>query len=349
MHRVTIDEVAERADVSTATVSRALSGSRPVSPAVAARVRSAAEDLGYSVNSIARALRSNRTDAVGMVVPSISNPFFTSLVESVEHELGLHHKQLFLCDARSDPELERDRLRSLIARNVDGMIISPSRGAESAPALVEAARARPLVQLDRFVAGTDTDWVGVDDVAAMRLVIEHLVATGVRTAAFAGARPTNSSTERRQSGFSRWTREFGIRVRARDVLLGDYSVEWGEQVLERLSRHALPGAIVCADDLIALGVTRAARARGIVVPDEVAVTGYDDITFARLTEPPLTTVAQPRERIAAEAVRLLEAASGRPPGEPGGAAHIALAPRLVVRASSRSCQDEGAVSAAGRH
>lgn len=337
MQRVTIAQVAERAGVSTATVSRVLSGRGPVSAAVQRKVRKAADDLGYQVNSIARALRNSRTDTVGMVVPSISNPFFTSLVESVEHALGREGKELLLCDARSDPEVEARRLATLVARNVDGIIVSPSHGTLSGAAVQETAGRLPLVQLDRFVGGTSTDWVGVDDVAAMRQVMDHLHAGGVRSAAFAGSLLTNSSTEQRFAGFRRRSEDLGIAVDPDQILLGDYSVEWGETAAARLiAAGDLPDAIVCADDLIALGVTRACRAHGVDVPGRVQVTGYDNIEFSRLSEPALTTIDQPRDRIATEAVRLLAAAAGEADGDRGPSAHIALVPTLVVRESTRA-------------
>ncbi|MCI2421664.1 LacI family transcriptional regulator [Saccharopolyspora sp. K220] len=336
---MTIADVAERAGVSTATVSRALTGSRPVAAETVRRVQRAAAELGYSVNSIGRALRSNRTDTIGMVVPSISNPFFTSLVENVEHALGGSGKQLFLCDARSDPVIEAERLRSLVARNVDGIIVSPTHGVDSAPAVLEAARAVPLVQLDRYVGGTSTDWVGVDDIAAMRLVVDHVHAAGARSAAFVGSLLTNSSTERRLAGFQQRAAALRMTVREDWLLLGEYSIAWGEEALARLTGTGrMPDVIVCADDLIALGVTRACRAVGIKVPDEVQVTGYDNIEFARLGEPPLTTVDQPRKKIASEAVRLLAAASSPEAAE--AAAHIALIPNLVVRHSTREVPDD---------
>lgn len=338
LQRVTIAQVSERAGVSTATVSRVLSGRGPVSAAVAQKVRRAADELGYQVNSIARALRNSRTDTVGMVVPSITNPFFTSLVESVEHALEREGRELFLCDARSDPAVEARRLASLVARSVDGIIVSPSHGTESGAAVQETANRLPLVQLDRFVAGTNTDWVGVDDVAAMRQVMDHLHEGGARSAAFVGSLLTNSSTEQRFAGFRRRAEELGMSVDPDQVLLGDYSVDWGEAAAARLADDP-PDAIVCADDLIALGVTRAFRASGVSVPGRVQVTGYDNIEFSRLGEPALTTVDQPRDRIAEEAVRLLAAASRA--GEAGDAgrapsAHIALVPSLVVRDSTRA-------------
>jgi LacI family transcriptional regulator len=328
--RVTIRDVAERAQVSTATVSRALSGAKPVSPAVAEQVRRAADELGYAGNGIASALRRSRTDTVGMVVPSITNPFFTGLVEHVEHALQEAGRQLFLCSSRSDPGLEAQRLRSLVARQVDGIIISPAHGSLSTPAVHRAAQELPLVQVDRYVTGVDSDWVGVDDDAALGLVAEHLSARGVRSAAFVSSRLTNSSTELRVAGFRRHADRLGIAVTG--VHLGEYSIAWGRQAAEQLLREGpRPGAVVCADDLIAFGVLQACTAAGVRVPGDLLVTGFDDVPFAALSNPPLTTVHQPQREIAAEAVRLLSRVLG---DEHAAPSRTALTPSLTVREST---------------
>jgi LacI family transcriptional regulator len=332
MRKATIRDVAERVGVSTATVSRALSGSRPVSEELAKTIRRAADDLGYSGNIIASSLRRSRTDTVGMVVPSIANPFFTSLVVNVEHVLFQRGLQLFLCDSRSDPDIEAQRLRSLVSRQVDGIIISPCHGERSAEAVQWSARALPLVQLDRFVRDTHTDWVGVDDDAAQALVMDHLAAQGVRTAAFISSELTNSSTELRRAGFFRHAQRVGIETRDEWTMLGDYSIDWGREAsLQLLGNSARPDAVVCADDLIALGVLQSCQTSGLDVPGDILVTGFDDIPFSALSNPPLTTVRQPQERIAAEAARLLDQAMN---SAVTGTAHIALKPELIVRQST---------------
>ncbi|WP_243470104.1 LacI family DNA-binding transcriptional regulator [Klenkia marina] len=327
---MTIRDVAERAGVSTATVSRALSGARPVSPSVHEQVTRAADDLGYSGNGIASALRRSRTDTVGMVVPSIANPFFTALVEGVEHALQQAGRQLFLCSSRSDPDLEAQRLRSLVARQVDGIVISPVHGIRSLEAVSWAAGQLPLVQVDRYVAGVDSDWVGVDDDLALQLVVDHLADRGVRSAAFVSSTLTNSSTELRVAGFREHTARRGVSVD--QVLLGDYSIGWGREAMQRLlAAGPLPDAVACADDLIALGVLQVCAEAGVGVPGDLLVTGFDDIPYAALSDPPLTTVRQPQDDIADEAVRLLSAALGPDRAAP---ARSALAPSLVVRAST---------------
>jgi LacI family transcriptional regulator, galactose operon repressor len=332
--RVTIRDVAARAGVSTATVSRALSGAKRVSPDIIEQVRRAADELGYAANGIASALRRSRTDTVGMVVPSITNPFFTSLVEGVEHALQDSGQQLFLCSSRSDPTLEMQRLRSLVARQVDGIVISPVHGTASTAAVSWAAGELPLVQVDRYVTGVDSHWVGVDDNEALRLIVEHLAGRGVRSAAFISSELTSSSTELRVAGFQSHTARLGITVPPGATFLGEYSIDWGCSAMQRLlAAGPLPDAVVCADDLIALGVLEACGTAGVSVPEDVLVTGFDDIPFAALSDPPLTTVHQPHLRIAAEAVRLLtQRTAGREPHP--DRTRLALPPTLVVRAST---------------
>lgn len=332
MRKATIRDVAEHAGVSTATVSRALSGSRPVSDELARTIRSAVAELGYSANVIASSLRRSRTDTIGMVVPSIANPFFTSLVENVEHALAQRGWQLFLCDSRSDPVVEAQRLKTLVARQVDGIIISPCHGSRSGDGVRSAATALPVVQLDRFATNTHTDWVGVDDDAAQAMLMDHLRERGARSAAFISSQLTNSSTELRRAGFFRHTHRVGITTREEWTKLGDYSIAWGREASRViLGAGESPDAVVCADDLIALGVLQTCSTLGLSVPHDVMVTGFDNIPFSELSNPPLTTIGQPQERIAAEAVRLLDQAMT---GAVGSTAHIALKPQLVVRRST---------------
>jgi len=334
MNAVTLSDVARRAGVSAATVSRVMTSSRPVGRDVEARVRRAADELGYSGNGIARALRTRRTDTVGMVVPSILNPFFTTLVDSLENALQAEGKQLLLCDSRQDAAVEAGHLRSLIERHVDGIVVSPVHDTESAVAVAASARSVPLVQLDRRVDVPGTDWVGLDDAEAMKLVMTHLAAAGARSAAFVTSELTNSSTTLRLRGFRQWSRRLGIREVADGVVLGDYSVDSGDAAARRLlASDDRPDAIVCADDLIAMGVLRAARETGVSVPDDLQVTGFDDIVFASYVTPALTTLAQPTDRMASEALRLLSLRGAA--GDAAGGAQVSFAPRLVARQSTR--------------
>ncbi|TFD70491.1 LacI family transcriptional regulator [Cryobacterium sp. Hb1] len=332
MHQSTITDVAHAANVSTATVSRALSGTGRVSEKTRRKVLKVASELGYMGNSIARALRSKHSGIVGMIVPSISNPFFTALVESVEHELQLVGKTLFLCDSQGDVALEARRLRSLQESHVDGILISPCHGIESVTALNNIPKSIPVVQLDQFVVGTATDWVGIDDEKAMELVLSHAAQQGATSAVFVSSASTNSSTQARLAGFLKHSETHGISVEPDDIMLGRFSVEWGEKVGARLLAHPkMPDVIVCGADIIAFGIIRAFTAAEVSIPGRVMLTGFDDVAFASIITPSLTTVRQPTRLLAAEAVRLMS----QPPTE-GVKAHakVAFAPQLIIREST---------------
>ncbi|GAA4884134.1 LacI family DNA-binding transcriptional regulator [Saccharopolyspora cebuensis] len=324
---VTIHDVAARAGVSVATASRALSGQRGVRPENRSKVLAAADALAYQPNAVAAALRSRTTRSLGVVVPRIANPFFATLVEEVEQRLHAADRSLLLANSRYDPELERRQVGALLDRQVDALLMVPCHRVRSAEVLAEAAARVPVVQLDLHVDGPAASWVGVDNAAGISLVVEHLAALGTRRTAFVGAEPTDSAAQARLDGYRR-----AAPGGADDVLLGDFSKEWGQRAGTRLlDRAELPGAIVCGNDTIALGVLSALAERGVAVPDEVRVTGFDDIPYAALAQPPLTTVRQPQGAIAAEAVRLLTA---RWDGAEPVSQRTAIAPELVVRASA---------------
>ena len=328
---VTIRDVARAAGVSTATVSRALSGSRRVSPEVERAVVAASEQLGYRANIVARSLRTQSTQTVGMLVPRISNPFFPAIVEVVEQQLSAAGRQLFLCDSRGSVELEAARLGALIDRQVDGILVVPCHRAASAAAVGRASRRVPLVQVDRFVDGVDGDYVGADNDVGMTCVIEHLRSRGCTSFAFVSALERETASCVRADTYRREVAKVDPASADR-LLLGDFSLEWGRLAAERILRErSLPHAVVCGADIVALGVVAALREAGVRIPDDVLVTGYDDIGFAAICSPPLTTIRQPTERIGAEAVELLEARLGGADGPPR---HRVLQPELVVRAST---------------
>ncbi|MGN9845956.1 LacI family DNA-binding transcriptional regulator [Nonomuraea sp. H19] len=324
----TIHDVAKLAGVSTSTVSRVLSRSRPVNPESARKVVAAAEQLGYRYNAVARALRTNRSNTIGMLVPQISNPFFPALVEAVERRLQREGLELLLCDSQRDVDVEARRLRTLVERQVDGIIISPYDFTGSIPAVSGVIGQIPVIQVDRRVDGTLSDWVGADDWAGLAQVIDLLVSVGRRRLVFVSSAHTNYSGRARSDAFDAALRRHGLEA-ARTALLGSFEVEWGLEAARRLigDLDTVDG-IVCGNDAIALGVLRGLRQAGVRVPDDVAVTGFDDITFAEISDPPLTTVRQQWDVMADECVRLLL----QP--DTYGPRSIAIAPTLQIREST---------------
>jgi LacI family transcriptional regulator len=322
----TIHDVAKLAGVSTATVSRVLSRSRGVQPESARKVLAAAEQLGYRYNAVARALRTNRSNTIGMLVPQISNPFFPALVEAVERRLSREGLELLLCDSQRDVEVEARRLRALVERQVDGIIISPYDFTGSARAVRGLVGRIPVIQVDRRVDDALTDWVGVDDDAGFAQVVDHLVAAGRRRLVFVSSVLTNYSAHARLDAVTKALRRHGLTA-AQEPLLGTFEVEWGLEAAARIDLDAVDG-VVCGNDAIALGALRGLRKAGVSVPGDVAVTGFDDISFAEISDPPLTTVRQQWDAMADECVRLL-----LQPAEHGPRA-IAITPTLQIREST---------------
>ncbi|WP_426976939.1 LacI family DNA-binding transcriptional regulator [Pseudarthrobacter sp. O4] len=329
MSKVTIHTVAEHAGVSIATVSRALAGSDTVAPELRQAVERSARKLGYVRNNIASALRSSKTRTVGMVVPEIANPFITELVQEVEDALRVRGFQLLLCSAHQDPAGENEALQSLIARQIDGIIISPVNAATSMTAVKAAAATKRLVQVDQRIDGLDAHWIGVDDEQGIRLVLRHLKDQGVNSAGFVSAREADSSSVTRYQAFRQLCGEMGITVAEEHVRLGDYSASFGRRAMtELVEQGGLPDSLVCGADVIAIGALQTCYRTGLKVPDSLLLTGFDDIEFADLCAPRLTTVRQPLRAIARQAVKLLL------DDDQETTVRLALAPRLVVRESS---------------
>lgn len=327
---ITVRQVAEVAGVSPATVSRVLSGSTRVNPELRSRTLQAVERLGYRANRVARALRTRVTNTVGMVVPNIANPFFPVIIQAVEAELHKHGARLLLCDSADDVAQEADLLRSLLDQQIDGILLSPCDRIASRSAVRMAAGQVPLVQIDR-VAVRDLHYVGVDQEAAMAAVIAHLADEGCRRFAYVSFSVRASTAAERLRGYVRHVRPLDVESSAR-VYSGDVSIAWGREAASRILQEGdLPDAVVCADDLAAVGVLESFSSEGVAVPNDVLVTGFDDTILAPALTPSLTSVRQPMEEMGREAVQMVRtAARGGPPPRPR------LFPaELVIRESSR--------------
>jgi len=324
--KVTVRDVAAAAGVSVSTASRVLSGVTTVNPDMARRVLRASQSLGYTANPLARALRTRRTDSVGMVVPSISNSYFVSAVEAVEQALAEQGRSLILCDARESVATEAERLEVLVQRMVDGLVVVPVTAQDSVPALAAAAEQVPVVLFDRWADCPRTDFVGTDNREGMRQIVQHLRSLGVEEVVYVGAEPLTSTADERLSAF----RDL-VGVRAR-TLLGTFTAEWGERAArELLAGGRLPGAVVCGADVIAFALQSTLQNSGVRVPEDVRVASFDGSVLSQLSVPRITSVRQPVETMAAEAVRLLEA---RREQRERPASKAVFAPALLVGAST---------------
>jgi LacI family transcriptional regulator len=317
--RVTIREVAADTGLSISTVSRSLSGARAVTPEIAGRVRESAERLGYRVDSIGRSLRTQRTSTLGLVIPDITNPFFPALVQAIEHAARAHGLGILIADADNNPEVESSALRTLVDRRVDAVLISPTHVTESLPALREAARTVPVVQIDRVI-DVALPFVRVDQAAPVETIAKHLRASGREHLAFIGQQATISTSLERERAFVRLMAELfpGDAVR---ILPGAMSARSGREAAREIqARWPETDAIICANDLIAVGVLQQLGShRG---RRTVAVSGFDDTLIAHAMH--LTSVRQPVDALAHAAISAA-AETGAP------TARVELASDVVFR------------------
>lgn len=329
---VTIREVAESAGVSYATVSHVINNTRLVSPETRERVLAAMDALNYRPNALARSLRQGKTNTLGLVLPDSANPFFAEISRSIEDEAFKRGYSVFLCNTERDTQRELFYVDVLSNRQVDGIIfVAAGDQADSLDFLLH--RKMPVVMIDRNLSNVEVDAVLTDNQLGGYLATRHLLELGhTRIACIAGPSSITPSAER-IIGYRNALEEAGILYDEALVLRGDYHAQSGMDITNSiLSMNPRPTAIFALNDLMALGALRAAAEADCSVPEDLAVVGYDDLEIARFTNPPLTTIAQPKKEIGVQAVHLLVdrmSQKNRPPSR------LILPPELIVRRSTQ--------------
>jgi DNA-binding LacI/PurR family transcriptional regulator len=320
---ITIRDVARRAHVSVATVSRALSSPDLVRPDTRSRVLAAATELGYQPNRAARGLITGKTGNIGIVVPDLDNPFHTGVLKAVQARAAQADYAVFVADSDEDPVAEAKLVRAM-AKQVDGLLLC-SPGLPDARILV-AADTTPLVLLDHRLPGVPS--TVMDSADGVRQLIAHLVALGHSRIAYLDSPRTAWSGAERRRGLGSAVAEHRVDL----VRLGPFAprYEGGLQAAD-LALASGATAIVAGNDLMALGVLARLRDRGVAVPDDVSVTGFDDLAYASLTSPALTTVRMPLAAAGRTAVTMLLDwldATGQP------APQVALPTQIIVRGTT---------------
>ncbi|RJO70773.1 LacI family transcriptional regulator [Nocardia panacis] len=324
-----IKDVAARAGVSVATVSRALNDHPSVSAQARARVLRAVDELGYRPNAVARSLRTDQTRTLGLVTSDLLNPYFTELARSVEEQARALGYSVIIGNADERPELQDHYIRTLLDRRIDGLLMAPIEG--GSPLIPAAAREGvPMVFVDRWIAGIDVPVVRADGRAAVRDLVAHIYELGHRRLAIIGGPALTTTGRERVDAFRAALAEYGLELPETYVGQGNFQAESGRRATERFLDLAQPPEVVfAADNLMALGALDALRARGLRVPRDIALAAFDDIAWFIHTDPPITAIAQPTGELGHAAVRaLVERIAGRP------APSVTLPARLVVR---RSC------------
>jgi DNA-binding LacI/PurR family transcriptional regulator len=299
---VTIDAVARQARVSPATVSRVLNGDPRVGRAYRDRVHAAVAALGYRPNRLARNLRKQHSAAIGVVVSDIENPHFSEAVRAIEDLAYGRGHPVLVCNTDETPEKERAYLETMMDERVLGVILSPADPREDGVrALIDAGI--PVVAFDREASDPRADAVIADNVRGARAATDHLLAAGHREIAFVGGRPEVETGAERLDGYEIAMRAAGCEPRS--VAAGFRTELARAGVADLLSGPRRPTGLVIANNLMTLGALEALRDAGARVPGDVALVAIDDPPWASFVAPPLTTVAQPVRRMAADAMELL--------------------------------------------
>lgn len=323
-----IRQVAKLAGVSTATVSRTINNQR-VTPNTARRVRQAIEQLKYFPNTQARSLVSGRSRIVGLIVSDITNPFFPELVKGFEDAATRHGYEILLANTEYDSTRMSTGVRRMLERKVDAVAIMTSEMDSSLTQQI-TRRSIPMVFLDVGEVAPHVSNVRIDYGLGISQAVQHLLDWGHRRVAFISGPLDLKSSRIRRKAFLQAMKERGLDQCVTET--GNHRIDGGFHAMSRILTEAHPPtAVLCSNDLTAIGALRAIRRCGLQVPDDVSVVGFDDILLAEFTEPPLTTIRLPRQELAEKAFEALLASlsDSRSMG-----AEYTVSTQLVIREST---------------
>jgi len=326
----TIADVAREAGVSVSTVSHVVNRTRRVAPATARAVQAAIDLIGYRPNVLARSLKMASTQSVGIAISAIANAYFIDIICAIEAECARLGMMVFLSDTQDDPDRELAVVTALHQRRVDGVILAPSADPERR-ALAYLSNARlPCVLVDRTPDPT-FDQVGVNNREAMQALVEHVAGLGHRRIGYVGGHPGLQTTLERIGSYRESLERLGLTFDERYLVTGSDSTNSATSATHALlSLDRPPSAIVAGNNMATVGAMRAIRARGLRVPLDISIVGFDDFEWADCFEPRLTLVAQPCEEIGRRAAILLMERIAAPDGPRRS---LRLDARLIVRNS----------------
>ena len=328
-----IGDVAERAGVSTATVSRALATPDRVSPKTREAVMKAVRETGYVLNVAARNLRTSRSHAVLAVLPDASNIFFSQVLRGISDTLHQHGYSLVIADTANDPARERDHAEFIRGGRVDGVLLLNGRELPSSAAK-RGGHHLPIVSLCERIPGSRLPHVETANREAARAMTEHLLKLGHRRIGYLTGPQANILDHDRFAGFRDGLDAAGVAHDPLLVKLGDFSIAAGEAAaIAYLALPRLPDAVFACNDAMAMGLIRGFTAAGVAVPGEISIAGFDDIEFAAAYNPALTTVRQSRGQIGACAAAMLVDLMQ---GNKLASSDIRLPAEIVMRDSTRA-------------
>lgn len=327
----TLKQVAARAGVSFTTVSHVVNRSRPVSDAARVRVERAIAELGYFPSAVARALKTSQTHILGVIVPNITNPFFSELMRGIEDACLRGGYSVFLCNGDDDRERQGRSLDTLQERRVDGVLLATPTGPAAALAKRLTGMKLKTVVVDRNIPGLEADHVRIDHTGGARTAVEHLLELGHRHIACLAGPSSFAASRARVSGYRKAMERAGIHPRDEWILEGDFSAPAGHDLTRRLLDTTDCTAVFASNDLQGIGALRAAAERGLAVPRDLSVIGFDGIEMGAFTYPALTTVGYPIRAIGETAATVL---IDRIAGRRSSTSEVIVPPAVILREST---------------
>ncbi|MBP3966618.1 LacI family DNA-binding transcriptional regulator [Paenibacillus lignilyticus] len=359
MKPVTVYDIAREANVSVATVSRVLNNTAPVKASTRERIMGLIQKHQFQPNALARSLIKKETGMIGIILPDITNPFFPEVLAGLEQEARNNGYTFFLCDTGSSNQdikaqyqRESQYLNILMEKQVDGIIMIGGRidlarcSKEMAKEVAEVNKRLPVVLINGNLPGAKFHRVIIDEVAGGVLATEHLIGLGHTDIAFIGGYKQMSNTVQRLEGYTKAMQQAGLQIREDWIITGGFTVEAGKVFMNQLlggETENRPTAIVCANDLSAIGAIKAAVKHGLRVPEDMSIIGFDDIPLAANVIPELTTISLKCLELGRTAAHILHQLIGKN----GIDTLTVLQPELVVRESTAPLRVGISISAAG--
>ncbi|ENM5840857.1 substrate-binding domain-containing protein [Vibrio mimicus] len=329
----TMKDIARLAGVSTSTVSHVINKSRFVSDEIAERVNNAAQQLNYAPSALARSLKMNRTQTIGMLVTTSTNPFFGEVVKGVER--SCYHKgyNLILCNTEGDNQRMKASINTLLQKRVDGLLLMCSTLEGERLDVFDRYPDIPVVVMDWGPILFASDKIQDNSLQGGYMAAKHLIECGHKEIGCITGPLIRHQAQMRYEGYKRALSEKGIAINPDWIVESDFECEGGYNAFEKLcERGKLPSALFVCNDMMAMGVIQAANLRGLRVPDDLSLIGYDDVHIAKFMSPALTTIHQPKYRLGKAAIDTLLYRLENPDTT---AQVVQLEPTLVVRGSVR--------------
>lgn len=329
----TIKDVAKLAGVSTTTVSHVINETRHVAAETKQVVLKAIEELHYSPSAVARSLKVNTTKSIGMIVTTSEAPYFAEIIHAVEEQCYRQGYSLFLCNTQNNPEKIKNHVDMLAKKRVDGILVMCSEYKDDSLDLLKGFSDIPMVVMDWGPLNPNTDRILDNSFEGGYLAGKYLVENGHKEIGYLSAELSKTTARKRYEGFLKALHEAGFEMNPDWLLEGSFEPEDGYECMNRLlAQPNHPTAVFCCNDIMAFGAISAITEKGLRVPDDISIIGYDNVHISRFCAPPLTTIHQSKARLGEQALKLL---FDRITTKSDERSTIEIHPELVIRKSVR--------------